>query len=333
MASFNLTPKKALGLFVAITAVLIGQAVWWIVFMARLVDEKVQMAIDLGADQGFVDLVHEQEIRRQIMVGSEGVFFIILAGLGAWLIYRALVKAEELKFHQQNFIMAVTHELKTPLASIKIYLDSLESPKISDDKKIAILPHLRQDTDRLEKLVEDVLEAGRFERSGYQLSRERFDFSRLVDDLLGNMADHPIELPLRINKQTFQRNIQIRGDRTALRRALVAVLDNAIKYNDKDAAELDIELRRESQSVCLRISDNGVGLTKAELGQIFNRFYRVGGGLNHSKPGSGLGLYLCSEIVRAHGGRITAQSEGPGKGTSILIKLKAETTDEINSAG
>ncbi len=110
MAKFSLSPKQALILFVSIATVLVAQAAWWVVFMARLVDEKVQMAIDLGADQAFVDMIHRQEIRRQVMVGSEGVFLLLLVGFGAWLIYRALVRAEELKFHQQNFLMALTHE-------------------------------------------------------------------------------------------------------------------------------------------------------------------------------------------------------------------------------
>ena len=118
----NPTPKTGFILFISLSVVLFIQAAWWITFMAILLDEKVDIAVQLGADEAFIDKIHHEEVSRQIMLGMEGVFFLGLVLLGAWLIYRALVKTEQLKFHQQNFLMAVTHELKTPLASIKIYL-------------------------------------------------------------------------------------------------------------------------------------------------------------------------------------------------------------------
>lgn len=333
MAKFHITPKRALILFISIAVVLIGQAAWWVVFMARLVDEKVQMAIDLGTDPGLVEVIQEQEIRRQIMVGSEGLFMLFLVGIGAWLIYRALVRAEELKFHQQNFLMAVTHELKTPLASMKIYLDSLESPKVAPEKKTGIVPRLRENTNRLEKLVENVLEAGRFDRSGYHLNKERFDLSRLVEDSLGRFSKYPSEIPVRVTKHLFEEAIEIDGDRAALMRAIEAILENSLMYSDKDVIELGIKLGRKNDRVFLSISDNGTGLEKKDLSQIFDRFYRVGAELNHSRPGTGLGLYLCREIVRAHGGDIAARSEGIGKGTEFTILLKAITGDENNTTG
>jgi signal transduction histidine kinase len=331
MGKFEITPKRALILFIAIAVVLIGQAVWWVIFMARLVNEKVQMAIDLGADPGFVDLIHEQEIRRQIMVGSEGLFLLFLVGVGAWLIYRALVRAEELKFQQQNFLMAVTHELKTPLASIKIYLDTLESAKVASEKKAGIIPRLKQDANRLEKLVENVLEAGRFERSRYHLNQERFCLSRLVDDVLNALADYPSESSVQLSKEPFDDAVEIYGDRSALKRALGAILENALIYNDKDVIKVKVGLGRKDERIFLNIADNGTGLLKKDLDRIFHRFYRVETGMNHSVPGTGLGLYLCREIINAHGGRITARSDGAGRGTEFLIHLKATIPDEEDS--
>lgn len=332
MPKFQITPKRALVLFIAITIVLFGQAVWWVIFMARLVDEKVQMAINLGADPAFVELIHEQEIRRQVMVGSEGLFMLVLVGVGAWLIYRALVRAEELKFHQQNFLMAVTHELKTPLASMKIYLDSLESTKVPLEKKAGIVPRLKEDTNRLEKLVENVLEAGRFERSGYQLNSESFNFTRLVEVSLNNISYYPSQIPVRVTRGTFEDDIVIDGDREALKRAIEAIFENALIYSDKDVIELTIELRRNNEQVYLSVSDNGVGLSRKDLPRVFDRFYRVGEEITRSRPGTGLGLYLCREIIRAHGGEVTARSEGLGKGSEFTIELKAKTGDEKNTA-
>jgi signal transduction histidine kinase len=289
------------------------------------------MAIDLGASQAFVDSVHEQEITRQIMVGLEGIFMMLLVGFGAWLIYRALVKADELKFHQQNFLMAVTHELKTPLASMKIYLDTLESSKVPTEKKASIIPRLKMDANRLERLVENVLEAGRFERSGFHLSREVFDFSKLVQESLISLEKYPSEKPIALRKDNLEEGIKVFGDRAALKRALEAVLENSIKYNDKDAIEVTVDLKAKGRSVCLSIADNGVGLSKKDVIRVFDRFFRVEADINHSTPGSGLGLYLCREIINAHGGKIGVTSDGPGNGAQFNIELKVETSYEENN--
>ncbi len=333
MSKMTLSPRAAFVLFISITIVLFAQAVWWIAFMARLVNEKVDMAAELGASKEYVAEVHRQEISRQIMLGSEGVFFLLLVGVGAWLIYRTLVKTEQLKFHQQNFLMAVTHELKTPLASIKIYIDTLQSTKISDEKKVAILPRLKEDANRLEKLVENVLEAGRFERSGYQLNRENFNLSKLVDGILTKLQRYPSRTPITITRKRFQSELVIYGDESALSRALDAILENCIKYNDKDRILIGVELFRVGKRVYLNISDNGVGLAREDTTLIFNRFYRVGQEINRSQPGTGLGLYLCREIIKAHDGRITANSDGAGKGVTFNITLEANAEYEDNSAG
>ena len=333
MAKFSLSPKQALILFVTIATVLIAQAVWWVIFMARLVNEKVQMAIDLGADQDFVDMIHRQEIRRQIMVGSEGVFLLLLVGFGAWLIYRALVRAEELKFHQQNFLMAVTHELKTPLASIKIYLDTLESTKIAPEKKAGIIPRLKDDANRLERLVENVLEAGRFDRSGYDLRLERFNFSKLVEESIEQVARYPSEIPLSIKKQRFHAGIEINGDYAALKRAIEAIFENSLIYTNKETIEIGVDLTHSNKTIRLIITDNGVGISRKDAARIFDRLYRVDAEINHSRPGTGLGLYLCREIIRAHKGKIRARSDGLGQGIEFNIELEANISDEENSAG
>lgn len=333
MSKINLTSKTALVLFISITLVLFAQAVWWIVFMAQVLDEKVDIAIELGADGTFIEKMHQQEVSRQIMVGLEGVFFLLLVGIGAWLIYRTLVKSEALKFHQQNFLMAVTHELKTPLASMKIYLDSLQSPKISQEKKNKIIPRLKDDTKRLEKLVENILDAGRFERSGYQLVKEKVNFSKLIENKLNDIRKYPADNMIQIDTNNFKTHIFLYGDPKALGRAIEAILENCIKYNDKDVIKLKIELYDKKKIICLNIADNGVGLNKKDITQIFDRFYRVGQEINRTVPGSGLGLYLCREIIKAHHGKITAQSEGIGKGVVFHIKLRISANYENYSSG
>lgn len=332
MAKLNLTPKTALIIFVSVVIVLFAQAVWWVTFMAQLTDEKVEMATVLGADEQYIAEIQEQETRRQIMLGSEGIFFLSLILVGAWLIYRSLVKTEELKFHQQNFLMAVTHELKTPMASIKIYLGSLESPRIPDEMKREIIPRAKDDLARLEKLVDNILDAGRFERSGFQLDRTNFDLSSLLNRLLDELTQVPASVSLEISRE-IENGIIFDGDPRALERAISGILENSLKYNEKEKIILKASLQREGKQIKLTITDNGVGFESKEATAIFNRFYRLGAELSRSKPGSGLGLYLSREIVKAHGGQIMAYSGGLSMGASITITLKDDGKNQINSAG
>ena len=318
----NLSSRRAFILFLVMVVFLLAQAVWWVVLMARLVGENVRVAGQLGATPEFIEKIHQLAIERQIMIGTEGAFFIIVFAVGVWLMYRALVRAEELKFHQQNFIMAVTHELKTPLASMRIYLDTLQSPKISPEKKQEIIPRLREDTQRLDKLVQNVLEAGRFERHGQHLNTDRFNLSNLVRERAAALDRVPSGIPKKVTLNV-QENVEVIGDAPALGRALDTILENSLHYHDGKSIDVSVTLRTEGQRAVVEVADRGVGIEKKELKQVFERFYRVGDEMTRQTSGTGLGLYLCREIIRAHKGKIVAESEGRGKGSRFIVTLKA----------
>ena len=332
MFARNIINKKDLLLFLFLTLVILAQALWWIIFMARLVDEKVDLAAQFGADEQYVEILHQQEISRQVMVGLEGIFFLVLILAGAWMIIRSHIKTVELKFHQHNFLMAVTHELKTPLASLKIYMDSLQSPKIPDDKKTGIVPKMKNDVVRLEKLVENILDASRFEHGGYQLNREELNLTEMVEKAMDNLQLHPLEKPLEINRN-LKSGVSYYGDAKALNRALMPILENCLVYNTSDKIVLNIELENQNSDIILKITDNGIGLKKSDTSRIFDRFYRVGDEIKRSQPGTGLGLYLSRELIRAHGSEITAKSPGPGKGTTFIIRFKENAKSKNDLTG
>ncbi len=331
MSRFTLTSKKAFVLFISITILLIAQAIWWITLMAKLFNEKVEMVKELGADQSFIDVIQKEEISRQVMIGLEGIFFLLLVGIGAWLIYRTLVKNEKLQFAQQNFLMSVTHELKTPLASMKIYLDTLNSKKIPEEKKLTIIPRLKDDVNRLEKLVENILEAGRFEKSGYELNRDYFDLAAMIHSDLHKLKNFSSNQKVEIVTENIPDEYIFYGDRFALSRAFEAIIENSLKYNDKDKILLKVSFKSDKKFVSISITDNGVGLSSDDLELVFDRFYRVGEVLNISKPGSGLGLFLCKEIIKAHKGNVTVKSDGIGLGVNFKIQLKVIKNHENNS--
>lgn len=315
------SPKSALALFLFMAMTALALAVWWIIFMAHLVDEKVEIAQELGASAAMLERIHQQEISRQVMLGMEGVFLILLILLGGWLIYRALVRTEELKFHQQNFLMAVTHELKTPLASIKLYLDTLQSPKIDASKKDTILPKMQEDVVRLENLVQNILDAGRFERSGHHLNKVALNLSELVTERVEIFRKLPTSISAHIDSQ-IEPDVPFVGDRPALGRAVDSILENSFKYHDGSKVEVRVTLHVEAGRIVLAIADKGIGFSKKDGRAIFDRFYRVGDEMTRRQAGTGLGLFLCREIIRAHGGEVAAFSDGPGTGATFTIRLK-----------
>lgn len=328
----GLSQKSALIIFIVLMVFIIGQGTWWVIFMAQVTDEKVEMASQLGGDPEFVEEIHEQEIARQIMLGLEGSVFLIVLLVGIWLIYRALVKTEQLKKHQQNFLMAVTHELKTPLASMKVYLDSLQSDKIPEQKKKAVFPRVKNDIARLERMVEDMLEAGRIDRHSYHIRRERVDLSQLVARAADQIEQTVTTVPLELSRE-IEKGVCINADPVVLRRAIDAVLDNALKYHDGRKIDITVRLNTGQDVAELSIADKGVGLNPKECQAVFDRFYRVGNELTRTTQGTGLGLYLCREMIRGHGGEVIARSRGPRRGTQIVITLPLEICDEDDSTG
>lgn len=323
----TLSPRKAFWLFFTMVVTALAQAVWWIVFMARLVDEKVDMAVQMGVPKQYIDHIQKQEISRQIMVGLEGLFFLVLILVGAWLIYRALRRTEQLTFHQTNFLMAVTHELKTPLQSIGLYLESLESAKIPAERKQAILPRMKEDIQRLEHLVENILEAGRFDRADYRPQMDKLDLAALLHERLDQISRHPSPIPVTITRDISQ-SARWTGDERAIGRAFDTILENSLKYHGGNPIHIAARLTTTERSIVMTLTDRGSGFDKREARAIFDRFYRVGSEMTRQTSGTGLGLYLCREIIRAHGGKIEAHSEGPGKGASFTITLPLSENHE-----
>ena len=318
--NIHLSSKSALVVFLVLGLFILALAAWWVVFMAQLVNEKVEMAEQLGADPQFIEQIHQQEIRRQIMVGTEGLVVLFACLAGVWLIYRALVTTQRNKAQQQNFLMAVTHELKTPLASLKLYLDAISSERVPIEKKQQVLPRMQQDIQRLERLMDNVLHATRFERTAPIDLREPLDLSETLGAVVDRFDHLPQDLPVTV-KREISPGVRISGDRRALVRALDAVLDNAFKYHNGERIAVRVSLEPKGSRVVINIADAGIGLTRTEREAIFERFYRVGSELTRSASGSGLGLYIAREIFRAHGGDIVARSDGPGTGTTFRIDL------------
>jgi signal transduction histidine kinase len=250
----------------------------------------------------------------------EGSFFMIIVLSRAYLIYRTLQKSEDLKIRQVNFTQAVTHEFRTPLTSLRLYLETLESGKLDSEQAVQLYSKMLDDCDRLDSMVDNVLEAGHFGREKYELKLTETDLSADINDYLNEMKPYLNRQNGRL-KLEIQENIRVRSDYHALGRAVRALVDNALKYSPPERREITVSLISSGNFAIITVSDKGVGIPEEEQRKVFERFYRVTDINRKSVKGTGLGLYLVCHIAEAHMGQVGIVSEGTDRGTSVNIKL------------
>ncbi len=250
----------------------------------------------------------------------EGSFFMIIVLSGAYLIYRTLRKSEDLKVRQVNFTQAVTHEFRTPLTSLRLYLETLESGKLDDAQAFPLYRKMLDDCDRLDSMVDNVLEAGHFGREKYELKLTETDLSADLKDYLNELKPY-LDRQNGNLKIDIEDGIYIRSDYHAVGRAVRALVDNALKYSPPDRRDIIVSLKSGIKQAVISISDRGAGISQTEQQKVFDRFYRVTDTNRKSVKGTGLGLYLVRHIVEAHGGKVEIVSEGIDRGTSVIMKF------------
>lgn len=264
--------------------------------------------------------IEEESRKGSKMFIFEGSFFMLIVVSGAFMIYRTLLKSEDLKTRQVNFIHSVTHEFRTPLTSLRLFLETLESGKLEPSQSRQLYAKMLDDCDRLDSMIDNVLEAGRLGREKYELKLSETDLSRDIRQYLDNLTPY-LQRQNAIMHSHIEENIRIRSDYHALGRAIRAIVDNAVRYSPPKRREITVSLLRSRRKAVLTIADKGMGIAPVEQKKVFERFYRIGGGRSRSAKGTGLGLYLVRHIVKAHGGEITVESEGTDTGSTFIIQF------------
>jgi signal transduction histidine kinase len=251
-----------------------------------------------------------------------GIIFFgaIIAGLVLNTIF--LVREMRRNDQQDSFLNAVTHELKTPVTSIRLYLQTLERRKINDEQRHEFYRLMLEDTDRLLGTVEQVLKAGAVRQLSARknwtevnfsaIIRESMELARLRNGLSADELGFGSEPP---------GHITLMGSIEELRTAVANVLENAVKYSGPQRKIVVEILTPDLDTVTLQVQDNGVGIPRPELKRIFRRFYRVTNDADRQVKGTGLGLFIVRSIVRRHGGEAFAESEGAGRGSTFTIRL------------
>lgn len=247
------------------------------------------------------------------------IFFgIVIAGLVLNTIF--LVREIRRNEQQDSFLHAVTHELKTPLTSIRLYLQTLQSRDVDEEQRKEFYRVMLSDSDRLLSTVQQVLHAAELRHARNEI-RDVVDMEKLVRECLQEARTHHHVSPesLRLLVETSEGAARVSANKEELRSAISNVIDNAIKYSGQ---KVDIEVSLAAgENVSVKIRDRGIGIPRSELKQVFKRFYRVGDREVARVKGSGLGLFIVRSVAKKYGGNAFADSEGPGRGATITIQL------------
>ncbi len=296
---------------VALAASLVLYIYWYLKVSAGL--QRIVMTYQLDQERLFEFKTWVVILVLSILVGLivVGVFIIFAYYQKTWRLYRL----------QRNFIDSFTHELKTPVASLRLYLETFKHHELPRDDQIRYIDFMLNDVDRLLDNINRILQLARIESGSYPREFVQTDLAALIERFRDNSAalfpngvvtiDNPAPRPF-----PFNLNVELFDT------LLMNLFSNAMRYNDSPQPRLNIRFEPHPEGLDIRFEDNGIGIEHKELGKIFKKYYRAGKSDDMTTRGSGIGLYLVKQIARLHKIRIYAESNGPSNGSVFILRLR-----------
>lgn len=286
--------------------------------------KSIAFFIALGA--GLISVILLLYIGSVLLNWRSGILLLLgillLAMIIAGVVLNTTFLVREIRRNAQHdaFINAVTHELKTPVAAIRLYLETLQTRAVDEAKRKEFYRIMLDESDRLLTTIEQVLRTGRMGAASRKLNLLPIDLSGVVAECMARARTlyniRPESLQYRPGPP-----VAILGDMDEVRAAISNLIENAVKYSGSDIKVTVETAQTDGKFVSLRVTDQGAGIPNTELKRIFKRFYRAPGSLATRVKGIGLGLYIVRSVAKRHGGRAWAESEGPGRGSTFVLQL------------
>lgn len=315
-------------LYWVLLAYILAALVWWFISLNRQNQSMYELeihrhntitasgAVVPGYEQDVKSITETYQKNKAKYIGEGSIFFLLIL-VGAVFVFRSVRRQFKLRQQQQNFMMAVTHELKTPISVTLLNLETLQKYNLTAEKQQKILRNTVDETSRLNNLVNNILISSQLESGKQGSTREDLNLSDLVKDCIYYFRKR---FPDRIYTDHLEPELEIKGDPLHLQMLVNNLVENATKYSPRESPVL-IRLERESDFVVLKISDEGPGIPDAEKQKIFSKFYRIGNESTRKTQGTGLGLYLCRVIAREHNADILVTNHIP-RGSTFAVHFK-----------
>jgi two-component system, OmpR family, sensor histidine kinase CiaH len=304
---------------------IIAALVWWCIsllnqnkMMREYQVHQLQNTIDpqvlprhYNAELDKIDDVFYRERAKYI---GEGSIFLLLILVGASFVYRSVRRQFRMQQQQQNFMMAVTHELKTPISVARLNLETMQKYSLDPEKQKKLIRMTLEETGRLNFLTNNILISSQLEGGGYKTSKDELDLSDLLKDCINDFRNR---FPDRSFIEQITPDADVKGDPLLLQMLINNLLENAIKYSPKESP-IKAVLQGNEKTIRLEVIDEGVGISEEEKKKVFTKFYRVGNESTRKTQGTGLGLYLCRIIAKDHNADISVTNNSP-RGSNFAV--------------
>src|SRR6202012_777049 len=278
--------KRPMVIFYALIIYAVAELIWWGYMLVKLQPAKTGMIM------------------------GEGLTFVVVFTVGALSLHKSVRREKKLQEQKRNFLLSVTHELKSPLASIKLLLQTIQKRSLTKDQILDFIDKSLLDIERLDDMVENMLLASKIDNQSYTFPKAKFNLSVLVDSIVNRLQVTKCDCNQQIINAEIDPKIEITGDKFALTSVVTNLIENAVKYS-KPCEAVNVKLFQKDDKIYLEVADHGIGIADDEKPRIFDKFYRVGSEDTRNTKGTGLGLYIVREVLNKHEATIKVKDNRP----------------------
>jgi len=278
--------RRSFIIFYALIIYALTELIWWGYLLVKLMPSSLAMIV------------------------GEGSIFILVFSVGAFWLHRSIKRERKLQEQKKNFLLSVTHELKSPLASIKILLQTIQKRTLTKEQAMDFIGKALTDIERLDDMVENMLLASKIDNRSYTFPKDKFNLSVLVDSIVNRLQLTKCDSNQQVIDAEIEPKIQITGDKFALTSVVTNLIENAIKYSGP-CEIVNVKLFSKDGRIVLEVADHGIGIADSEKSRIFDKFYRVGSEDTRNTKGTGLGLYIVKEVLEKHEASIKVKDNRP----------------------